>query len=140
MTPPADSFRDMVRHLCKYPGRYVPAPSFICVCTDLCGYDAALDNVPLAGFREWLVLKFDDGDNMVWDGLAHFIIRPDIEYTRVLSWDQEKERIASLGLLLEEFIEHREKVGVDKIRHDHEAWKRARNRDDKPRLRLLTED
>ena len=29
----------------------------------------------LAGFREWLVTRFEDGDNLGWDGLFRMLIR-----------------------------------------------------------------
>ena len=52
-------------------------PSFTTVCAYIDGFNTARGGGPLLGFREWLLLKLDDGNNFHWIGLADRLIAGD---------------------------------------------------------------
>lgn len=51
------------------PGMYVHDPTFDAVAAFLSGFDTACGGRVLAGFREWLILKLDYGNNLAWTEL-----------------------------------------------------------------------
>jgi hypothetical protein len=63
-------FEEVVRRLCARPGMYVVPPTFGSVCAYLSGFNAARGEGPLVGFREWLIVRSNGGNNLTWDGLA----------------------------------------------------------------------
>ncbi|WP_433199358.1 hypothetical protein ACQP1G_06445 [Nocardia sp. CA-107356] len=85
----------------------------------LSGVDAGNDWQLLTGFREWLVVRLGDGDNLVWSGLVLHLAFPDQQSgRRDLLANPEDNRVAvdKLLELLDEFLTrrtgHRELVRV----------------------------
>src|SRR5690349_12307950 len=60
----AVDLRTHVAAVGKRPGMYGLDGSFGQFTAYLNGMDAGTDGRALAGFREWLVMRFDDGDNL----------------------------------------------------------------------------
>ena len=73
------------------PSMFVFAPDFNSVCAYIDGMHAATGC--LTGFREWLVVHLDGGDNLIWQGLVKCRLQNEsiskIEY------------VASLGMIIE---------------------------------------
>lgn len=108
-------FRPLVQSLCQRPGMYVNPATFGSVCAYLAGFDAARDGGPLCGFREWLIVRANRGNNLVWEGLADLILQEE-------STSTEAERIRGLGQLIEEYLQYREENGLEKVYHDYARW------------------
>lgn len=51
------------------PGAYLQPVTLDGLATFLGGYDAALMGGLLSGFREWLIVRVDGGNNFHWQGL-----------------------------------------------------------------------
>jgi len=83
----------------------------------------------LTGFREWLVTRLGDGDNLVWRGLVLRLAFPDASSIRpeVLS-DVELNRTAvdALFALLDEFLALTERGGaLVQVYDDYLSWRKA---------------
>ncbi len=61
------------------PGLVIGAPTLETAMAYVRGIDAACAHGFLSGFREWLILRVDDGDNLAWDGLVQIAILPHFE-------------------------------------------------------------
>ncbi len=101
--------------VCARPEMYVYKPTFLGVCAYLQGFDRGV----LAGFREWLVLRANGGDNLCWEPLVERELSVEIQ-------GGDDRAIAALGPLLQEFFEHRRSVGQAKVFEDHADWLRRR--------------
>ena len=66
-------FAKMVAHLCAGPAMYVGRADFSAVVAYLEGFSAARGGGPLLGFREWLVVKANAGENIHWAGLVKLL-------------------------------------------------------------------
>lgn len=84
---------DLVQHVCKRPGMYVPPGSLENVFAYLTGLDTATGC--LTGFREWLLPRFETGNNLGWPGVVQMLLDSE-------SVDGEAAA-ARLGELLDEF-------------------------------------
>src|SRR3954447_18890217 len=67
-------FEDMVRHVSTRPGKWVTPATFATVCAFLDGFDRGRDGAPLLGFKEWLVVQSNGGNNLTWIGLANLLV------------------------------------------------------------------
>ena len=119
---PDVEFPDLICHLCKRPGMYVRSAYFSSVCAYINGYDEARDGGPLAGFREWLIVRADGGNNLTWDGLVMLLVMPDADQTGPLAADQETRLLQGMAGLFEEFFGFRQEHGITKIHHDYARW------------------
>lgn len=90
-----DAQYEEIDSVCKRPGMYVVTASLDCVIAYIDGLDRATGC--LAGFREWLVIRFEDGDNLYWGGLFRMLLR-DGNVT-------DPESIEILGRVFNEFKE-----------------------------------
>jgi len=102
---------------------YVACESFAAVCAYLNGFDDGRDGGPLIGFKPWLVVRQDGGDNLAWVGLvmaeALESPRPEIEQ---LSAEQNRQCIEKLGEILAQFFADRSRRTVTAILHDYAKW------------------
>jgi hypothetical protein len=111
-------FEKMIRSLCARPGMWVIPPNFATVCAYIAGFNAARGGGPLIGFREWLVLRLDDGHNLDWIGLAERLIAPGDASG---GWPEER-RIAALGDLITDYLRERDRGGITKVYCDYGRW------------------
>ncbi len=89
--------------------------SFGAVCAYLDGFDAARNHGPLIGLHQWLVIRFNNGNNLYWSGLARLLLPGG-------AGSSDEQAIRELGQLLSEFFEYRRTKGVTKIFHDYAHW------------------
>jgi len=119
-------FSELVVSICKRAGMYVYPSTFWGVCAFIDGFNAARDEGPLNGFREWLVVLRKGGDNFHWIGLVETVLDiPSGAMTREMNGmtkEQHETAIALLGGLFTKFFEHRAQNGVTKIHYDYARW------------------
>jgi hypothetical protein len=58
----------------KRPSMYLPHPTYEAAQALVLGCDAALADGALWAFREWLIPKLDDGNNLSWPALASDVV------------------------------------------------------------------
>ena len=101
---------------------WVLPPYATSVCAFISGYDTARDGGPLAGFREWLIVRVNDGNNLMWEGLVNRILSPAPGASPNLTKEQEIEYLQGLLSLLEEYIRFRKENGLTKVYYDYARW------------------
>jgi hypothetical protein len=115
----ASDFEQLVTNICQRPSMFVCPPSYETVCAYLTGFDAARNGGPLTGLHPWLVLRCNEGNNLVWQALAS---------KQLALWSvdtnlpEEDLRIRALGRMLAEFFEYRRDNGTTKIFYDYAKW------------------
>jgi hypothetical protein len=114
---------ELVRQLCQRPSMWALSPHFSSVCAYIRGYDHARDGGPLAGFREWLVVRVDGVNNLGWQGLVMDHLMPYFDVrTSPLTAEQESSCLQGLADLFEEFYGFRQEHGITKIHYDYARW------------------
>lgn len=108
---------DLIQHVCERPGMHVVPGSLDGVFAYLTGMDTVTGC--LTGFREWLLPRFDDGNNLSWTGVVKMLL------------DQENvaedDAVARLGELIAEFYEfthtHRaQRCDLTRVYLRYHAW------------------
>ena len=113
------NFEEVAPIVCRKTGMYVSPATFESVCILFDGMNMALDGAPLLGFREWLVIKFEDGDNLHWYKLAEWAIGFTPENRATMD---HKAALLRLESLMKEFFEYRRTYGVVVIYDDYRRW------------------
>jgi hypothetical protein len=90
------------------------------------GYGMA-DPRALDGWREWLVLQFDDGNNLAWPGLVLRLAFPDRTFMRPLDEADDHRAGETLFRLLDRFLDERDSGGAAAIQAAHQAWIRRQS-------------
>ncbi len=106
------------------PSMWLPVVSYDTVSAFLAGVDAASDGGFLRGFREWLVVKCDGGNNLHWTEHILYLAFPQEESPRkALGGEQAQRRaIEQLFQHLEEFYTAR--CDQDGMRHIYVRYQR----------------
>jgi hypothetical protein len=90
------------------------------------GCDAGTSGILLSGFREWLIVRLGDGNNLSWPGLVLQIISAEsIEQNEEQppGSDADAQRLDHLFQLLDEFLEQRdERDGMVRIYSRYIEW------------------
>jgi hypothetical protein len=115
-------FAELVQNICKRPGMWVRKPYLPCIWAFLSGYDAARDGGPLAGFREWLIVRANGGTNYNWDGVVQLLLLPPGADTGQLTAEQEKACLEGMASLIEEYLRFRDENGITKVHQDYSRW------------------
>jgi len=71
-------FLDLINEIVRYPGMFISGKTYGEFVALIYGFDAALKNEPLEGFREWLVLKYNGGNNLTWSTLILCLLKIDL--------------------------------------------------------------
>jgi hypothetical protein len=99
------------------PGMYVGCETFDGIVAFISGYDAALLNGFLVGFREWLIVRANDGSNLAWDGILTLLLSKSVDYK------ESSQKQPGLFRLLEEFWAARNAPdGLRRIYMEYEKW------------------
>jgi hypothetical protein len=115
-------FPELIPLLCTRTSMWVQPPCFSSVFAFIDGYDYARDGGPLAGFREWLIVRADRGDNLHWSGLVMLLCIPDADWAGPFTAEQEASCLQGMAGLFDEFFGFRQEHGITKIHHDHAQW------------------
>jgi hypothetical protein len=105
--------------------------SFGQFCAFLTGVDAGNDWQLLSGFREWLVVRADTGNNLVWSGLVLRLAFPDVEtgwHERLTDPDANMRAVDTLFALLDQFLDLRaEHDGTVTVFDQYLTWRQAQS-------------
>jgi hypothetical protein len=113
-------FARLVEHLCARPGMYVGAGSFSEVVAYLDGFDAGRGGAPLLGFRQWLVVRANTGNNLHWANLVK-LLGPAVP-TSDSAGPPEGHWIRAAGTLITEYLRYRAENGLTKVYYDYGRW------------------
>ncbi|GAB1688359.1 hypothetical protein [Krasilnikovia sp. M28-CT-15] len=114
---------EFLDHLQRRPGMWGLDGSFGQYAAFLEGYGTA-EGRALEGWREWLVVQLDGGNNLGWQGLVHRLALPDWEPGYLpLDEVQDKAVVVALFRLLNQFVAERESGGgALSVKAVHQAW------------------
>jgi hypothetical protein len=84
------------------------------------GFNAARGGGPLAGFREWLVVRVNGGNNLHWARLVSLLTSP--HTVQDAAAKQEVLWIQALGNVLAEYLRYRHDNGITKVYYDYGRW------------------
>jgi hypothetical protein len=119
MTLPSD-----LTHFLKRPSMYLPVASHDAVVAYVLGYDAATQGGLLVGFREWLIVKLQDGNNLAWPALVLEMTRRD-RAQRPAPENAESHAVEVMNATLEQFASERNaRGGLRRIYAAYETWLR----------------
>jgi len=114
---------EMVR---RHPGMYLRRVDFDVAVAFVQGFDAATSGGLLVGFREWLVLRLNDGHNLSWPELLLKIHQS--EGSGTPSTSVEETRVSFLFSTLEEFVAERGRpAGTRSIFVRYDDWLRGQD-------------
>ena len=113
---------NLIQNVCLRPGMYVSPGSLENVFAYLTGLDTATGS--LTGFREWLLPRFEDGNNLAWPGVVQMLIESESV--------ADTDAIARLGKLLDDFYAFtRENAGsrrcLTRVYLRYHAWLLSRS-------------
>ena len=116
---------DEIRRIQSCPGMYFSPITFDAAASLLYGFDMASHGGLLTGFKEWLVVRADHGDNFTWSALAQRLILAASTTSCADLHHQDNQQFAvdSLFNLLSEFWDERHaKMGLRKSFRSYEVW------------------
>jgi hypothetical protein len=113
---------------------YLIEPTYDVVVAYVQGFDEAYEGGLLEGFKEWLLMRLDGGDNLSWVGLVPYIAFREAHSARaeaLKSAEAQRHAIDTLFGLLAEFDDLRAKYsGLRTILRDYEKWHERKRAED----------
>ena len=119
-TWPAPELAALVADLSARPGMFVQPVSVGTVAAYIYGFNAARGSGPLLGFREWLIVRVNGGNNLPWVSLVMQLAPPGPESEAVE--DRERRRISFMAETITEYLRYRQDNGVTKVYYDYGKW------------------
>src|SRR5438309_712191 len=107
------------------PGMFIPKVDFDVVAAFITGFNQATRGGLLAGFREWLVVRCGDGNNLPWPALVLRLTFPDAESPDrcLLQGGNQKFAVDRLFDLLQAYFQEKESPdGMRRIYVRYERW------------------
>lgn len=120
----SESF-SIVHEVCTRTGMYVAPATFRMVVAYLNGYNDAIHGGLLQGFREWLIVRANGGNNSLWHAIIPHIILPDADDPNAAIDESEANNaraIQMLETLFNEFSADLEQDGLRGVFHAYEKW------------------
>ncbi|MFV8755030.1 hypothetical protein ACNOYE_31150 [Nannocystaceae bacterium ST9] len=111
-------FDQLIDHLRKRPGMYMDPTTLRVASAWLRGYDTACEGGVLHGFREWLIVRSDGGNNFAWEALVDALVPEHEQHTAAGA-----ERL--FALVAEFRSEVHRRGGLRRIFVDYDEWLRA---------------
>ena len=107
-----------------YPGMYLSKIEFSEAAALINGYAIAHHGRFLDGFREWLIVKLNDGNNLTWSSLVLRLIFPESDIPSVqLNHTNQEQAVRSLFQILDEFCTLKETPdGLRQIFLQYQDW------------------
>ncbi|WNG26365.1 hypothetical protein F0U62_21800 [Cystobacter fuscus] len=116
----------MLENVRRRPGMYLRRVDFDVAVAFVHGFHVATNGGLLVGFREWLIVRLNDGNNLDWSELLSRIDQS--ERVGDPSAATEEARVAFLFSTLDEFLAERERpTGMRSIFVRYEDWLRAQD-------------
>lgn len=103
------------------PGMFVTTTSYDTVVAFLTGYDMALLGGLLFGFREWMIVRLESGNNLCWSGLID-VAAEAAHGSSLAAIDDGTRRQVLFDSLAQFFAERDDRDGVRTIFRRYEAW------------------
>jgi hypothetical protein len=120
-------YRTLFAEISRRPGLYGLDGSFGQFTAFVAGVDAGCDGQFLTGFREWLVVRLGEGDNLAWTGLVLRLAFPGGWpglRDRLADPEQNPTACATLFRLLDEFLARRTNHGEPaRIFEEYLTWR-----------------
>lgn len=114
----------------KHPEMHIPKTDFDTAVAFIQGYDSACNRGVLVGFREWLILKLERGNNLAWPELFLRFAFPgtDAPRTKELPKADHRRLTRTLFDTIEEFSTERDAAGgLERVLYRHAEWVRAQD-------------
>jgi hypothetical protein len=118
---------ELIQKVNRYLGMFLPGKTYGEFVALIYGFDLAKGQKPLEGFKEWLVVKYGEGNNLTWSALALFGMQINLLSFVEGSSQLHKQAIEELTKLISEFDEERQKQGIKRIIDSYQDW--LRNQD-----------
>lgn len=124
--PVIQHYRELLVAVGQRPSAYGLDGTYASMTAFVLGCDAGSSNGMLAGFREWLVVRLDHGNNLAWLALVRHLAPGG--FVHPLTPEADTAAVGTLFQLLDEFLELREgRDGPLKIYSAYQAWLNAQN-------------
>jgi len=124
-------YRKLFSDIHDRPGMWGLDGSFGQFCAFLTGVDAGNDWQWLCGFREWLIVRADTGNNLHWSGLVLLLAFPGDQTGRralLAEPEHDKRAVDTLFTLLGEFLDRRaEHDGTVAVFDEYLTWLKAQS-------------
>jgi hypothetical protein len=114
----------------KHPEMFIQRMNFDTVGAFIQGFDSACNGGVLVGFREWLIVKLEHGNNLVWPELFLRFAFPesDAPSTEELPKADQKHLIGLLFETIEAFCDERDMIGgLQQIYLRYHTWLQTQN-------------
>jgi hypothetical protein len=111
--------------ICTRTGMFVNPPTYDMVTAYISGYDHAMNGGYLQGFREWLIVRADGGNNLVWPAIVPYIVFPNADDPIAELHASEANEAHAIEMLESLFNEYRSAIqenGLRGIFHAYEKW------------------
>lgn len=114
-------YRDLLASVRQRPHMHGLDGSYATVTAFVLGCDAGSSGGMLTGFREWLIARLGNGNNLAWPALIRHLTPAG--FTHPLTPEAGAEAVTTLFQLLEEFLEQREQPdSLFKIYTSYQSW------------------
>jgi hypothetical protein len=113
--------------VCARPGMYAQENTYAAVCAYISGFDTALCGGILFGFREWLLMRGTEWNNIPWWGLVRVEVTGPFAPADRLTEEQDRALLARLAELLGEFSQASQR-GLDRCLFEYGSWLQDRGR------------
>jgi hypothetical protein len=103
----------------------VNPPTYAMVAAYISGYDNAMKGGFLQGFREWLIVRADGCNNLVWSDIVPYIVFPHADDPIAELHASEVNEARAIQMLESLFNEYRSAIqenGVRGVFHAYEKW------------------
>jgi len=107
---------------------YFAQPSYEVVAAFLLGFDLATEGGALRGFREWLIVRNDGGNNLAWGELVLQSVFSGDSDPKARAKEAPQEAIDTIFKLVREFsLARAEPEGMRRILLSYEGWLRRQD-------------
>ena len=116
---------DALLHFFQCPGMYICRIEFYSAAAFVDGYNSATDGQLLEGWREWLIVKVQSGNNLSWHGLFLWLAFPGDHPPgeKAVADADQAALITQLGDTLNAFWADRDRVeGLATIMKQYQRW------------------
>ena len=117
-----DEWVSFIDHLTTRPGMWVGSANYDLIVTFLNGYNHALGGAMLAGFHEWLEMRFGRGHSLAWPALIRYETLGYPDDQNETDTDGDDKLLSVLRDLLTEYFRHRKTIGLRNVYYDHGKW------------------
>ena len=116
--------REVFESLRDRLGMFVMQSTYCAASSFVLGYDHAFQGGLLVGFREWLVVRSDGGNNLTWPALVLQIASVEGSLSGDLNPQLERRALDTLFSLLLEFCDvSSQRDGLERIFVEYAQWK-----------------